>query len=73
MASCKNCGKELSSDEIAITKRLINRGAAEFLCVDCLAEYFRCSRGLILDRIGYYKAMGCSLFCSGETSSSSEK
>lgn len=62
MPVCKTCGKELLPDEIAITKRLINRGATEFLCIDCLAAYFRCDRSLILERIRYYREMGCSLF-----------
>mgnify|MGYP006980732697 FL=1 len=64
MAVCKKCGRELTRDEIGVTKRLISRTATEFLCVDCLADYFQCGKSVILDRIRYYKEMGCTLFSS---------
>ncbi len=32
--TCVNCGCSLSADEVAVTKKLINRGAASFYCVD---------------------------------------
>ncbi len=58
-----NCDKELLSDEIAIYKKLVNRGAERYLCIDCLAEYFKCSRKAIEDKIDYYRKSGeCTLF-----------
>lgn len=62
--NCKQCGKrELSGDELAIYRKLVNRGAAEFLCIDCLAAYFRCDKKEIEDRIRYYRESGeCTLF-----------
>ena len=58
-----NCGKELLSDEIAIYKKLVNRGAEKYLCIDCLAEYFKCNRKAIEDKIDYYRKSGeCTLF-----------
>ena len=58
-----NCDKELLSDEIAIYKKLVNRGAERCLCIDCLAEYFKCSRKAIEDKIDYYRKSGeCTLF-----------
>lgn len=62
---CKKCGKpELSGDELAIYRKLVNKGATEFLCIDCLAEYFQCDRKDIEERINYYKESGtCTLFC----------
>lgn len=58
-----NCDKELLSDEIAIYKKLVNRGAEKYLCIDCLAEYFKCSRKAIEDKIDYYRKSGeCTLF-----------
>lgn len=62
---CKKCGKaELSGDELAIYRKLVNKGATEFLCLDCLAEYFRCPRSDIEERIRYYRESGtCTLFC----------
>lgn len=62
--NCKKCGKkDLSGDELAIYRKLVNRGATEFLCIDCLAEYFNCDRKEIEDRIKYYRESGsCTLF-----------
>lgn len=62
MNKCKNCGKTLTQDEIAVYKRLVNRGAVKFLCIDCLAEYFKCDKILILQKIEQFKKMGCPLF-----------
>jgi len=59
---CKKCHKKLERDEIAVYLRLVNRGAKEYLCIPCLAEYFRCSEEDIKSRIQKFKAMGCTLF-----------
>jgi DNA-directed RNA polymerase subunit N (RpoN/RPB10) len=61
--TCFQCGKPLSGDEIAIFKKLVNRGAEKFLCIDCLAEHFKCPREAIEARIRYYRETGtCALF-----------
>ncbi|GHU75908.1 hypothetical protein FACS189461_2810 [Spirochaetia bacterium] len=60
---CKQCAKPLSGDETAIYKKLINRGASEYLCIDCLAVFFGCERKIIEDQIAYYRKAGtCVLF-----------
>ena len=61
---CYKCGKkELSGDELAIYRKLVNRGAAEFLCIDCLAEIFKCDKRDIEAKIKYYRDSGeCTLF-----------
>lgn len=60
--NCINCGRQLTYDEVAIHRKLVNRYAAGFLCKYCLAAYFNCSVEAIDERIKYFKAMGCSLF-----------
>lgn len=62
MSFCKSCGRELVPDEIGLTKKLINRGAEEFFCIDCLAEQFRCSTELLHKKIEQFRKQGCSLF-----------
>ena len=59
---CRRCGRKLTGDEVAVTKKLMNRGATEFYCVDCLAAYFEVSPDAIRERIAYFRATGCTLF-----------
>ena len=40
--TCKTCGAPLGGDDIAIFRKLVNRGAQEVLCIGCLAEYVQC-------------------------------
>lgn len=60
---CKECNKKLENDEIAIYRRLVSRGAKEYLCIDCLSSHFNCSKTLIIERINYFRESGCTLFC----------
>lgn len=61
--ACRQCGKTLTRDEKAIYYRLVSRAASDFLCIPCLAEYFKCRVKDIEDRIVNLKKMGCTLFC----------
>ena len=61
-AACIRCGRALSHDEVAITKKLINRGTQEFFCVPCLAARFKISEKDVYGLIENFKAAGCSLF-----------
>ncbi|MCQ2480355.1 MAG: hypothetical protein MJ120_06895 [Clostridia bacterium] len=62
MSKCVKCQKELVPDDIGLTKKLINRGATEFYCIDCLAEKFDCSTELLQSKIEHFRNMGCTLF-----------
>ena len=62
MSSCKKCGKELSGNDIGLTKKLINRGTTEFLCINCIAEKFVCTKELLEEKIRQFKESGCTLF-----------
>ena len=52
---CRECGRALTADEIAVTRKLINRGARSFYCVDCLAAYFEVTPEEIRERIAYFR------------------
>ncbi len=62
MTCCKECGKILGIDDIAIYRRLIHREAEEFLCRNCLADFLKVDVGEINDKIEYFKRIGCTLF-----------
>ena len=65
--TCMRCGAGLCGDEIALYKKLVFRGADEFLCLDCLAAYCSTTREKLEALIAYYHRTGiCSLFVKWE-------
>ena len=56
------CGRDLSADEIGLHKKMINRGAETFLCIDCLAAFFHCEVSLLEQKIEQFREQGCMLF-----------
>ncbi len=62
MMKCISCGHELTHDEIGLTKKLINRGATQYYCLNCLSEKFRCSTELLEKKIEQFRKQGCTLF-----------
>jgi len=56
------CQRELTGDEIGLHKKMINRGAAEFLCITCLAGVYHCEESLLEKKIEQFRAQGCMLF-----------
>ena len=72
MSVCRRCARTLTADEIAVYKRMVNRGADTFLCAACLAAEFHVPESLIHEKIAHFRAMGCTLFSQpAETSASS--
>ena len=61
-ACCRSCGRPLLPDEIALTKKLVNRGAREFLCLACLSAHFQVSEETLREKIRQFREMGCTLF-----------
>lgn len=62
MNACADCGKKLTCDEIAITKKMINRAATVFYCKACLAARFRIPVSDVDRLIENFRKAGCSLF-----------
>ncbi|MDY4517881.1 MAG: hypothetical protein SPE01_04535 [Candidatus Spyradocola sp.] len=62
MLTCITCGRPLEKDEVALTKKLINRGATQYLCIDCLAKKFEVTREDLEKKIEEFRQMGCTLF-----------
>ncbi len=61
-AVCRNCKRELSSDERALYQRMVNRAADSFLCIDCMSAHFEVPVQLLYEKIDFLKKSGCTLF-----------
>ena len=59
---CIKCGVKLKTVDIGLHKKMINRGAERWMCVDCLGEHIGVSREELLKKAEYFKQMGCTLF-----------
>ena len=61
--NCAVCGKvNLSKNEIGLTKKLLDKEAKRFFCLDCLAEYLETDAEFLLAKIEEFKEQGCQLF-----------
>ncbi len=59
---CETCRRELTRDEIALSRKLVNRGTTRFWCITCLAEHFQVTEADLEQKIRDFRAMGCTLF-----------
>ena len=59
---CVRCGNILEKDDVAMTRKMINRGAEAFFCIPCLAARFELTEEILREKIKEFKAMGCTLF-----------
>ncbi len=60
---CYVCGKTpLTKNEIGLTKKLIDRKAMSFYCIDCLAGYLEVTSEELEAKIEEFKEEGCALF-----------
>lgn len=66
MAKCVKCGADLTADAISLHRKMIHRQATEFLCRECLADYFRVDVSVIDKKVKQFKEQGCRLFVLGE-------
>lgn len=61
--SCYVCGKKyLNKSEIGLTKKLLDKNAICFYCIDCLAEYLEVDTEFLLVKVEEFKEQGCILF-----------
>ena len=61
-SACVCCGRPLEADEIALTKKMVNRGASRFFCLACLAARFEVTEEALRRKIVEFREMGCTLF-----------
>lgn len=59
---CRQCGKNLTYNEIGLHKKLIGKTQKTFFCKSCLAQYLGVSEGLLEEKQKQYVQAGCLLF-----------
>lgn len=59
---CKNCGRLLEKDWIALHKKLLDAAAKEYFCLSCLADALSCEIEDLEIKIEEFKEQGCVLF-----------
>lgn len=62
LRKCKRAAGILTKDEIGLHKKLYNRGATSYFCIDCSSQYLEIPVPLLQKKIEEFKAMGCTLF-----------
>lgn len=62
MSTCQICEKELSTNEIGISIRLLGRDGKRLLCRECLAQDLKVDPQLIDKKIQQFRNLGCPLF-----------
>ncbi len=62
MSCCMKCGRLITHDEEGLHRKLFNRAAESFMCIDCCAEYLEVPAECLEEKIKEYKALGCTLF-----------
>lgn len=59
---CMKCGAELCQLDKALHRKMVSRGAKEFMCKSCLAAHFNITCENLDELAAYYKREGCALF-----------
>jgi len=63
MADCYVCGKKnISKNEIGLTKKLMGKHSKYFYCFSCLADQLEVTTEELQDKIEEFKDEGCTLF-----------
>jgi len=59
---CRDCGRLLTKDEVALNKKLISPDVQKFQCLECMSESFSCDVADLKIKIDEFKEQGCTLF-----------
>lgn len=62
MKTCTNCGKDLTKDEVALSKKMLGKNTKQYLCLDCLGEHLNTDKEILFEKIEQFKEEGCTLF-----------
>ena len=59
---CIDCGKTITKDEVALSRKLIDPDTEELYCLSCMSENFGCTVDDLKVKIQEFKEQGCTLF-----------
>lgn len=59
---CDACGANIAYVDIALSRKLVNRGTAVFWCRACLAQRLRTTPDALDKMAEYFRKTGCTLF-----------
>lgn len=59
---CLRCGGSVSRDAEGLYRKIVNRNAENFLCIDCLAAQLCIEPEALLALVERFRRAGCSLF-----------
>ena len=59
---CEKCGRDLTVWDVGFYKKLVNRGATAFCCMDCTCAHFRIGKDRAWEMIRRFRQTGCTLF-----------
>jgi hypothetical protein len=59
---CCECDRNVSKEEVALSRKMLGRDIEHFFCVDCFAEYWECSADDLRIKIQEFREQGCALF-----------
>lgn len=62
MKKCLECNKNLTKDEIGLSKKMLGRNTKQFLCLECLSNYLNTDTEILIEKIEQFKEEGCTLF-----------
>lgn len=62
MSRCETCGRELTADEVGLSRKLVNRGTSVYWCLACLSKDFRVDEDALREMIERFREAGCTLF-----------
>ena len=59
---CGVCRKQLATDEVALSQRLLGMQIGSFYCIDCLARKLNVTVPRLEELTRRFKEMGCAYF-----------
>ncbi len=62
MSSCIICGKELDGYDIGFYRKMVNRGAQEYACIECMCKKIEITENQAWEMIRRFQKSGCALF-----------